>query len=377
MCNIARIYRWTTLLLGMKPNEHEFKVMGLAPYSKDYIREPAYRVYKETLAVDGIDFKWLNKPQDTYFYFRDKFEGMRFDGIAAGVQLWLEDLMTEWITNIMKHTGADTLHLSGGVSMNVKANKSISELPCVKYMHVPASGGDESLAIGAAFALVKQLGGEVQPLEHVYLGDDVTAEDALAAVKQFRGDKDYEIIDGVDNDYVAELLVKGKVLARCVGGMEFGARSLGNRAILCDPSKHENLRNINEKIKFRDFWMPFTPSILEERGNDYLVNPKALTADYMTMGFDSTDLAKDHLKVAIHPYDFTVRPQLVSKKTNPGYHAVIKAFEKKTGIGAVLNTSQNLHGYPIVRTPQDAVEVFLKSGLDGIIFPNLLLLKRG
>jgi carbamoyltransferase len=166
------------------------------------------------------------------------------------------------------------------------------------------------------------------------------------------------------------------VLGRCVGNMEFGARSLGNRAILCDPSKFENLRAINEKVKFRDFWMPFTPSILEERGNDYLVNPKGIEARYMTIAFDSTKLAKDHLRAAIHPSDFSVRPQLVAHSVNPSYHALIKAFEKKTGIGAVLNTSLNLHGFPIVLNTGDAIDTMEKSGLDGMILPGILILKK-
>jgi len=152
------MYRWITLLLGMKPNEHEFKVMGLAPYAKDYIRDPAYKIYKETLVVDGLDFKWKTEPSDMYFYFKERFEGIRFDGIAAGLQLWLEDLLSEWITNILKHIGTDALYFSGGLSMNVKANKLIAELPEVKNLYVAPSGGDESLAMGSAFVLSQELG---------------------------------------------------------------------------------------------------------------------------------------------------------------------------------------------------------------------------
>jgi len=122
---------------------------------------------------------------------------------------------------------------------------------------------------------------------------------------------------------------------------------------------------INEKIKFRDFWMPFTPSILQERADDYLVNPKKLPASYMTLGFDSTMRARKEIRAAIHPADFTVRPQLVTPELNPGYYALIKAFEKKTGIGALLNTSLNLHGEPIVCNVADAIKTLVESGLDG------------
>lgn len=376
MCNMGRMYRWITLLLGMKPNEHEFKVMGLAPYAKDYICEPAYNVFKETLIVDGLDFKWNKKPSDMYFYFKDKFEGIRFDGIAAGLQLWLEDLLTEWITNIMEHTGTDVLYYSGGLSMNVKANKVISELPVIKKFYVSPSGGDESLAIGSGFVLSSELDCRPVPLHDAYLGHEVSNAEASQAVLQFCNDPGYRVIENPSDEKIADLLVQGKVLGRCVGKMEFGARSLGNRAILCDSSKYDNIRIINEKIKFRDFWMPFTPSILAERADDYLVNPKGLDANYMTIAFDSTPLAREHMKAAIHPYDFTVRPQLVSPGVNTGYYALIKAFEKKTGIGVLLNTSLNLHGQPIDCTAADAIDTFVNSGLDGMILPGILILKK-
>jgi carbamoyltransferase len=365
-----------TLLLGMKPNEHEYKVMGLAPYARDYVREPAYRVFKETLVVDGLDFKWKQKPTDMYFYFRDRFQGVRFDGIAAGLQLWLEEMVCEWIGNIMNHTGAEVLYYSGGLSLNVKANKSLAELPVIKEFHIPPSGGDESLSMGAAFYLGAELGDKPLPLENAYLGYEPSKNEAAEAVKPFRDQRDYEVIDNPGEDLLAELLAGGKVLARCVGRMEFGARALGNRSILCDPSKPENLNLINQKIKFRDFWMPFTPSILEERAQDYLVNPKKLQASYMTIAFDSTVLARKHIRAAIHPADFTVRPQLVSRKLNPEYYALIKAFESKTGVGALLNTSLNLHGDPIVCNVADAIKTLLESGLDGLILPGVLLLRR-
>jgi len=177
-------------------------------------------------------------------------------------------------------------------------------------------------------------------------------------------------------ELLADLLAGGKVLARCVGRMEFGARALGNRSILCDPSKPENLNLINQKIKFRDFWMPFTPSILQERADDYLINPKKLQASFMTIAFDSTPRARKDIRAAIHPADFTVRPQLVTRKLNPGYYELIKAFESRTGVGALLNTSLNLHGDPIVCNVADAIKTLVESGLDGVILPGVLILRR-
>ena len=268
------------------------------------------------------------------------------------------------------------MYFSGGLSMNVKANKTIAELPGIGVLHIAPSGGDESLAIGAAYVVSQHAGIKLRPLRHNYLGHSPTSQEALDACSKIRKDSDFAIIESPDVETIADLLAQGKVLGRCIGGMEFGARALGNRSILCNPSKSENLKLINEKIKFRDFWMPFTPSILAERATDYLVNPKGLAAKYMTLAFDSTDLGKDHLKAAIHPADATVRPQLVESEVNPEYHELISAFEKRTGIGALLNTSLNLHGSPIVCTAEDAIETLLKSGLDGMILPSILVLKN-
>jgi len=158
--------------------------------------------------------------------------------------------------------------------------------------------------------------------------------------------------------------------------MEFGVRALGNRSILADPRDPEIIRTINEMIKNRDFWMPFTPSILKERASDYLVNPKGIESCYMTLSFDSTDLGKKELKAAIHPYDKTVRPQMVTRGANPDYHDLIKEFEKITGVGALLNTSLNQHGDPIVCSPQDSLDVLEKSGLDMLLLNDILVSKK-
>jgi carbamoyltransferase len=377
LCNLARIYRWMTLLLNFKPYEHEYKVMGLAPYAKDYIRHPAYEIFKKTLVVDGIDFRWEKRPPDLYFYFKEEFEreGVRFDGIAGGLQQWAEEITAEWMTNILKKTGADQLVFSGGLSMNVKVNKVIAELPRVKDFFVAPSGGDESLAMGAAFIAANHTD-DIPPLKNAYLGSAPDEKEVRFALGEYKACERFEVTKQPSPEQIADLLVQGNVIARCAGRMEFGARALGNRSILCDPSEWENVRKINEKIKFRDFWMPFTPTILSERANDYLINPKKLKSPYMTVTFASTQLARQHMKAAVHPYDFTIRPQILEEKDNPEYYAIIKAFEKKTGIGGVLNTSFNLHGMPIVRTASEALDTFARSGLDALLLPGVVIVKK-
>ena len=376
MCNLARVYRYITLLLGMKPFEHEYKVMGLAPYAKDYVSKPAHDVFKETLVADGIDFKWNKKPSDMYFYFKDRLEGVRFDGIAGGLQKWVEEVIAGWAKNVLSHLKTDSLVYSGGLAMNVKANKTLAELPGLNYFFVPASGGDESNAIGAAFAVSSEKGIAPKAPNNVYLGYGITDSETKELIAKYGIADKYEVVYEASNKQVAEMLSKNKVVARCVGRGEFGARALGNRSILCHPSNFDNIRLINEKIKYRDFWMPFTPSILDYRAKDYLVNPKNLKSPFMTMAFDTTPLGQEHLKAAIHPADFTARPQILEKEANPKYYELIQEFEKLTRVGAILNTSFNLHGEPIVRNAEDAWHTFTESDLDALLLNDVLIIKK-
>ena len=185
----------------------------------------------------------------------------------------------------------------------------------------------------------------------------------------------YRIQKASDNK-VAELIAKGDVVARFGDGkMEFGARALGNRSILADPRKPDVIHHINKLVKMRDFWMPFAPSILAEREKDYIVNPKNIDSRFMAVGFDSTTIAKDHIPAGLHPFDRTARPQIVHKSDNPSYHSLIKAFEKITGVGALMNTSFNIHGESIVGTPHDAIDTFLRCGLDHLFIGSWLISK--
>jgi carbamoyltransferase len=160
------------------------------------------------------------------------------------------------------------------------------------------------------------------------------------------------------------------------GRAEWGARALGNRSILANPSHFDTVKVINEMIKNRDFWMPFTPSILDTDERRYVRNPRSIQATYMCITFDSTPLAEDHLAAAMHPYDKTLRPQVVIESWNPSYYKLIKAFKQLTGIGGVLNTSFNLHGEPNVNSPADAIHTLEQSGLKHLVINNILIQKQ-
>jgi carbamoyltransferase len=382
--SIGSIYAKITYLLGMVPNEHEYKIMGLSPYGDGEGAKKIYNKLKAWFHFEENGLTWVRAkhvPHTFYSYefLKKEFERMRFDWIARGLQEWLEDFLCEWVSNCIKFTGIHNVALGGGVFMNVKANKKISELNHVEQVYVFPSCGDETNAIGAVYSSF--INGNttkyIEPVNQVYWGPEYKNEEILKSIKEFKFKYcsiTYEWKENIEA-VVANLLSKSKVVARFSGKEEFGARSLGNRAILANPSDMELIKDINEMIKNRDFWMPFACSIKEDRTNDYLVNPKNLKAQFMILSFDTTNKFND-IKAGTHPYDKTVRPQIVEKAQNVNYFKLISEFEKLTGIGALLNTSFNLHGFPIVSSPEDALHVLDKSGLDYLAIGNYLIKKN-
>ncbi len=376
-CNIGRMYRYATLLLGMRPADHEYKIMGLAAYNSEKYGKKAYDIYAETLQVDGLEFNYKTEIKDHFFYFKEKLEGERFDAIAYGMQRRCEDLLIEWVSNGIKKTGIGNIVMSGGVAQNIKANKLISELDGLEQLFVPPGPGDESISIGAAYLELINQGvsiDQVKAPSDGYFGPGYTIGDVKKAIDEHVPSG--WIVRETNDDEVAVLLAEGDVLARFgIDSMEFGARALGNRSIIADPRRPDVIHHINKLVKMRDFWMPFAPSILAEREHDYMVNPKGIDGRFMAVGFDSTDLAKEHIPAGLHPFDRTARPQIVHEKDNPAYHSLIKAFENLTGVGAVMNTSFNIHGEPIVGNPEQAIDTFVRCGLHHLLIGNILVSK--
>jgi carbamoyltransferase len=241
------------------------------------------------------------------------------------------------------------------------------------------SSSDDSLAIGGLWKANNQSNIKIIPIKNLYLGRSFEKE-----LDNFLDDKKitdcYKIIKFNNhnelNKVISELLSNNKIIARCCGREEFGARALGNRSIISNPSNFDNINKINNTIKSRDFWMPFSPTILDSDVDLYFYNLKDFNSKYMTCSFDSKDLAKKHLIAAIHPLDKTLRPQIITKDDNPAYYDLILQFKEKTGIGAVLNTSFNLHGEPNVSSYNDAIYTVNNSELRYLILENYLLEKK-
>ncbi|MFC1862147.1 carbamoyltransferase C-terminal domain-containing protein, partial [Chloroflexota bacterium] len=215
---------------------------------------------------------------------------------------------------------------------------------------------------------------DIQPLQEIYFGPSFTDEDARQAISELKNqDFEFEYVDDIE-ERIAQLLAEGGIVARCKGRMEFGARALGNRSILADAADYSCVRIINMMVKKRDFWMPFAPVIMKERENDYIVNQKGVSAPYMILSFDTTERRKE-LIAAVHQADLTARPQVLERDWNPEFYTILEEFEKRTGKGVLLNTSFNLHGYPMVYGPKEALWVFENSDLRYLALGNYLLHK--
>lgn len=375
--SLGAIYSWATYRMGFVPLEHEYKLMGMAPYTSANHAREIRDVFYSFLDLDetGLRFKRKNikRISDSSQDIFAKLAGKRFDSICGGLQMFTEELLTRWIQQAVIKTGVKKVLAAGGVFMNVKANKVISELPEVDYFEAFPSCGDETLTFGAYYQYVANQYGDthVPTLKHFYTGDVIEEEDVVTTLKKFS--YSYKKMTDVGKE-IAELLVSGKPVARCNGGMEFGARALGNRSILADPSNQDVVRVINQMVKKRDFWMPFAPMMKAEKSEQYIKNPKKLDSPYMMMTFDTHDNFKD-LIAAVHNADLTCRAQLLQAKQNPEMYSIINQFEASTGKSVVLNTSFNLHGYPIARNASDAMFIFENSGLEYMQLGDYLVSK--
>jgi len=383
--SLGLLYSEITKFLGMKPNEHEYKVMGLAAFVNDpKYYSKAYDKLKKLvwLDKDTLTFKSRINLNIAYSYLKDELAGIRFDNVSAAAQKLVENYVNEWIQAAIEKTGIRKIACSGGVFLNVKMNKIIFENPAVEEVYFMPSAGDESAVFGAAYLQAIEKSINFHSPQTMYLGLEYTTKE----VEDFLKEKGYfqkykvELVEDIEKK-TAQLLASKEVVARFKGKCEFGARALGHRSILGHPSDIRSFYRVNDMIKMRDFWMPFAPTILEEYAPKYIKNWDLLkrkvldSSRFMIIAFDSTELAQEHLIAAIHPRDKTLRPQVLNESVDKGYYELIKNFENLTGIGGVLNTSLNMHGYPLVGTLEQAVFTFDNSGLEYMALENFLISK--
>jgi carbamoyltransferase len=382
--SLGKIYSRVTYLLGMRPWEDEHKVMGLAAYIEPERCTEAIKVLEGLLKVEDGSLNFSQTTSLTtnycYEYLREAFERVRFDIIAGSTQIFTERILEKWVRNCIQKTGLTDVVCGGGVFMNVKANMLISEIPNLKSLYVAPSCGDESLSLGACLHKYHQMRGDTHSRqgvsEDIYWGGEFNDGCVKKAIEDELQGAEYNIEwpENIDR-LVAERLAAGDIVARFAGRMEWGARALGNRSILADPYDSAVVHEIGRIIKMRDFWMPFAPIILDSCADRYVIHYKHVNSDSMMFAFRAREDAYSDLKAATHMEDHTTRPQILRRRANPRLYHVLEHFLSLTGRGALLNTSFNLHGYPIVYKPVDALRVFKKSGLKHIALEKAFISK--
>ncbi len=352
--SLGIFFEHVTNLLGMRELEDEGKVMALSDF--------AYPVPEEkNEMLDFFEVKGLN--------VKAKYSSVRMwsqlkkilwhtppEQFARMAQDTLERKLVELFRNAIEETGMKNVAWAGGVASNIKANMKIRHLPELDRWFVFPHMGDGGLALGAALFLnFKKNGVWKYKFDNVYFGPHYSEEEIEKELKASGLKYEYEKdIAG----RVAELVTEGKIVFLYQGRMEFGPRALGNRSILAPASSLESKNALNLKIKKRVWYQPFCPTVLEE-------DCKKIFEDYdyierfMTMGFMVREDMRESMKAVIN-VDGSARPQMLTTE-NERYRKILERIKKATGLGAVLNTSLNLHGYPIVNTPKDVIEVMKKT----------------
>jgi carbamoyltransferase len=410
--SLGLLYSAFTYYTGFKVNSGEYKVMGLAPYGK-----PTYvdLIYKELIDLreDGSFtlnqkyFNYLGGLTMTNGHFDELFGGpprvaetnltQREMDLARSVQVVCEEIMLRMARTAHKQTGLDDLCMAGGVALNCVGNGRLLREGPFKRIWVQPAAGDAGGALGVAQLIWHRHAKQPRrsgcdAMKGSYLGPSFTD----AAIEQFlvKTGASFEKLDRASlSDRVAGILADEKIVGWFDGRMEFGPRALGARSILGDPRSPRMQAQMNIKIKFREGFRPFAPSVLRERVGDYfeldtdspymlMVAPVKterripLTAAQEDLwGIDKLNVPRSDLPAITH-IDYSARIQTVTHETNPHYYDLIKAFEQQTGCGVVVNTSFNVRGEPIVCTPDDAYQCFMRTHIDYLVLGPYLLDKR-
>lgn len=387
--SLGWFYAAITEFLGFDAYDGEYKVMGLAAYGRENQRLRAALEQVVPVAPDGFGYRL----DPTYVHhgahtFSDRFtdalvellglaprQGERpleavHEDLAFEAQRLLEDRVLRLLAHFRERTGLSRLCIAGGVGLNVKMNSRIHKSGLFDEVFVFPIPSDSGSGIGAAMGIFhEQTGRRPEPLEHVFLGPAYGDEEIELQVRSCG--LAYRACADIAED-AAELLARGKVVAWFQGAMEGGPRALGGRSILADPRVIESRDRVNAAIKFREYWRPFCPSLLADAAPRLM--RRAADAPYMILAFDATPEASE-LSPAIVHVDGTMRPQTVDEAANPRYFRLLKAFERRTGVPVLLNTSFNIKGEPVVCSPRDALRTFWSTGIDALAMGCCLIEK--
>jgi carbamoyltransferase len=411
--SLGLVYSAFTYFTGFRVNSGEYKLMGLAPYGvpryKDLILSELIDVKEDgSIRLNLSYFDFLGGLRMTNRRFSRLFKGpprkpeteitQREMDIAASIQVVTEDVVMKMARHVHNETGRKNLCLAGGVALNCVANGRILREGPFENIWIQPAAGDAGGAMGAALSVWHRYLGNERPdpkgydtPRGSYLGPSFSNEE----IKVFLGEKGYPYHDldsGGRAGVIAEHIAKGRIVGYMAGRMEFGPRALGARSILGDPRRQDTQTVMNLKIKYRESFRPFAPSVLEEKASEYFETDRP--SPYMLL---VANIRKDkrfpqpsgegmpmmeRLKVkrseipAVTHLDYSARLQTVNQEHKPDYYEVISEFEKLTGCAVIVNTSFNVRGEPIICTPEDAYRCFMRTEMDVLVMEDCILLKE-
>jgi len=413
--SLGLLYSAFTYYIGFKVNSGEYKIMGLAPYGNpiyvNTIKEHLVDIAEDGSFILNMDyFNYTSGLTMTNDKFHNLFNGtprksestitQKEMDLAASIQKVTEEVMIKMARYARNETGAKNLCLAGGVALNCVANGKILEEGIFDNIWIQPAAGDAGGALGAALAQYyydqkqpRTIKGTLDSMKGAYLGksyEKLEIQDYLDSVNAtYRYVEDEsELIEIVSHE-----LENQKVVGWHYGRMEFGPRALGGRSIIGDARNTEMQKNMNLKIKYRESFRPFAPSVLRESVNKWfnfsydspymlMVSPvhpniqnKMSDDELKLFGIDKLNIKRSKIPAVTH-VDYSARIQTVHSETNPRYHKLISSFEKKTGCSVIVNTSFNVRGEPIVCSPEDSYRCFMRTEMDVLVIDNYILYKQ-
>ena len=411
--SLGLLYSAMTYYTGFKVNSGEYKVMGLAPYG-----EPRYvdLIYRELMDLKEDGSFTLNQKYFNYLSGltmtseavhelvggpprepESKLTQKEMD-LARSVQVVCEEVMLRMARTAHRLTGLENLCLAGGVALNCVGNGRLLREGPFRQLWIQPAAGDAGGSLGVAQLVWHRHLGRPRPvmpgkdsMKGAYLGPSFS-DAQIEAYLQSIGAPFQKLSRAELTERVADQLADGRIIGWFDGRMEFGPRALGSRSIIGDARSPKMQADMNIKIKFREGFRPFAPSVLEERVSEWFEIDRAspymllvaevkkerqipLTKEQRTLwGIEKLNVPKSDIPAVTH-IDYSARIQTVSRETNPNYHALISAFERRTGCPVIVNTSFNVRGEPIVCTPADAYACFMRTNIDSLVLGSFLLEK--
>ncbi len=357
----------------------EWKVMGLAPYGQ--LNQELYELLKTTITVQGYECLHRSKDLFTSIAALEKFKRHKGDAIQLAADLaftgqyFFAELMTQLLQHVQQETGCEKLVLGGGCALNSAYNGQIKKRTDFNQVFIPSAPADDGTALGAAWLALHhdqpKLAFTNSAIKSPYLGATISDTD-VKNLMQYNRVLDIQYLPENICTITAELLAKGQLIGWIQGRAEFGPRALGNRSILADPCFATTKDKINQQVKFRESFRPFAPSVLHEHADEFFEYYHE--SPYMDKTLRIHDAMQAKIAAVCH-IDGTGRLQTVKQEWNPRFYQLISCFYQQTRIPVLLNTSFNVMGKPLVHTLDDALGVFLNTGLDALVVNDYLIRK--